>query len=336
MRYICYSLTQKFLGILFTTSSLCQFLHNSILYHLICDFHTCNPRPVGRSPLRLKGSWCSQSFHSGSGTPLSFEITEIQHMSLHHFKPCLLQGPFSAPFLSSSGSFLLWGVTAHIFSSIHFGTYRLCKHTITIALHRLLITFMCLTCAASILYLIYLHHIKQIPILDHSLDPMFIYTSVYSTSPFGSLIGVSNLLQSKKLLYIYPLKSVHHIAFLSQFLEAPSFQLFMPNTLDSSFCHTPCLIHHKIISPLSSKYIQHTITSTSIAITFVKSSSSLSYYNAITKYKLFSLISSCNLQPILKIGARRYFENISQIMSFIFPNGLTFQSQCQHFNRVNV
>lgn len=243
MHYICYSLTQKFLGILFTTSSLCQFLYNSILQHLIGDFHTCIPRQVRRSPLRLKGSWCSHSFHSGSGTPLSFEITEIQHMSLHHFKPCLLQGPFSVPFPAPplppyrllSGPFLLWGVTAHIFSSIHFGTYRLCKHIITTALHCLLITFMCLTCAASILYLIYLHHIKQISILDHSLDPMFIYTSVYSTSLFGSLIGVSNLLQSKKLLYLYPLKSVHHIAFLSQFLEAPSFQLFMPKHLGFIF-----------------------------------------------------------------------------------------------------
>lgn len=126
VHYICYSLTQKSLGILFTTVISYQFLHNSILYHLICDFHKCIPRQVGRSPLCLKGLWCSHSLYSGPGTPLSFETTEIQHMSLHHFKSCLFQGPFPVTSLSLpsflSESFLFWDVTAHIFSSIHFAT----------------------------------------------------------------------------------------------------------------------------------------------------------------------------------------------------------------------
>lgn len=51
MLYICYPLTQKTLGIFFTKSSSSHFLHISILYNLIWDFHTYIPRQVRRSHL---------------------------------------------------------------------------------------------------------------------------------------------------------------------------------------------------------------------------------------------------------------------------------------------
>lgn len=108
---------------------------------------------------------------------------------------------------------------------------------------------------------------------------------------------------------------------LSQFLEVHPSSCLFQNTLNSSFYHTPCLIHHEIVSLLASEQIQSMITSsTSIAITFAQPSPSLYCYNTITIGKSVSLLLSCTPQLILNTGARRSFGNISQIISLIFPN----------------
>lgn len=106
MHCIYYSLSQKSLGILFTRSSLHQFLYNSIRFHLIWDFHACIPRQVGRSCV-FEGFYVVLTpLHYGPGIQLSFVISKIQPIPLGHFKPCFLSGPFPECIFSFSGVLL--------------------------------------------------------------------------------------------------------------------------------------------------------------------------------------------------------------------------------------
>lgn len=127
------------------------------------------------------------------------------------------------------------------------------------------------------------HYIQHISILDISLG--------LQTSLSNSLLNITlwksnrqlNLLHSKQNPQSFPSTicpehCFHYFNFWKFHPSGCSHQ----NTLDSSFCHSPCLIYLEIISFLSSEQIQNMIiSSTSIAITFAKSSSSLSYYNTI-------------------------------------------------------
>lgn len=121
-------------------------------------------------------------------------------MSLSHFKPC----PFSIHFPECTSSFS--GVTAPIFSSIHFGTHILCKYTVCTALHHLLL----LSCV---------HHAHPV---TSNLSP-----SHKRDIHLGSLPGFQICL-SACLLTISPGQSTRHVKLR---LSKTKFSVFSPSIL---------------------------------------------------------------------------------------------------------
>lgn len=178
-----------------------------------------------------------------------------------------------------------------MFSSIHFGTT-------SPALHWLLLLWVYQVQPADYTFLkstndilelpsifcrIY-HYVQHISILDISLG-LLTSLSIYllNITAWKSNMQL-NFLPSKQNSRSFPSTVCHtHCFHYFNFWKSHPSSCSCQNTLDSSFCHTSCLIYLEIISFLSSDQIQNMITSsTSIAITFAKPTSSLSYYNTIT------------------------------------------------------
>lgn len=184
----------------------------------------------------------------------------------------------------------LWGITAPVFSSIHFGTT-------SPALHWLLLLWAYQVQPADYTFLkstdgilelpsiscrIY-HYVQHISILDISLRLLTsLSISLLNITPWKSNMQL-NLLPSKQNSQSFPSTVCHtHFFHYFNFWKSHLSSCSCQNTLDSSFCNTSCLIYLEIILFLSSDQIQNMITSsTSIAITFAKSTSSLFYHNTI-------------------------------------------------------